>query len=612
MSALAAPAPLGATIVPDGRVRFRVFAPRVSRLEVETDAGARIPMERDADGYFDAVAPGTAGMRYRLRLDGDRERPDPAARSLPEGVHGPAEVVDPSAFSWTDEGWKGVPLADYVVYELHVGTFTREGTFDAAIPRLAALRDLGVTAIEVMPIASFPGTRNWGYDGVGLYAPQASYGGPGGFARLVDAAHAAGLAVVLDVVYNHLGPEGNYLSDFGPYFTDRHKTPWGDAVNFDGSDAGPIRRFFVENAVRWVTEFHVDALRLDAIHGIIDESPVHVLREMNDAVQRAARRLGRVVPLIAESDLNDRRVIDSPSAGGYGLAAQWSDDFHHALHALATGETSGYYADFGRVDDLARALTDGFVYTGQPSRFRGRPHGTPSRDLPGDRFVVFSQNHDQVGNRARGERLTALVPFAALKPIAAAYLLAPALPLIFMGEEYGEPRPFLYFTSHGDRALAESVSKGRREEFASFGWSGEVPDPQAESTFERSVLSWDLVEQEPHARLREWYHALLAIRRERPALSARGKEHTVVRAIGERGLAVMRRAGRDAAIVLLNLGEANLPARLDLPGGALGLALDSGDPRFGGQGAMAPATLTGGLDAELPAHTAWVYTRRSR
>lgn len=604
--------PLGASLVAPGRVAFRVWAPRCRSVEVEIEGPGeptRVPMTRDAEGYFEAAAPGAAGLRYRYVLDGERRRPDPAARALPEGVHGVAEVVDTGAFVWSDAGWRGLPLADYVTYEIHVGTFTPEGSFEAIIPRLRSLKGLGITAIELMPVASVPGDRNWGYDGVGLYAPQRSYGGPEGLVRLVDACHAEGLCVVLDVVYNHLGPEGNYLSEFGPYFTDRHKTPWGDAVNFDGPDAGPVRRFVIENAVRWVTDFHVDALRIDAIHGIIDESPVHVLRELNDAVQRAGRRAGRQVQVIAESDLNDRRVIESVSRGGYGLAAQWSDDFHHALHTLVTGERSGYYADFGRIEQLAKAYTDGFVYTGEPSVYRRRPHGTPSKDLPGERFVVFSQNHDQVGNRARGERLTALVPFEALKAIAAAYLLAPALPLLFMGEEYGEPAPFLYFTSHDDPALASAVSRGRLEEFRSFGWEGEVPDPQDPGTFERSVLDWDLAERAPHAGLRTCYQALLAQRREEPALGPRGKDRLVARPIGERAIAVVRRAARGQAAFLVNLGEAPLDVSLDVPG-RLSLALDTAEPRFAGPGGSAPSEVSRRLEATLPGHTAWVYRRR--
>ncbi|MBI2462093.1 MAG: malto-oligosyltrehalose trehalohydrolase [Candidatus Rokubacteria bacterium] len=607
---------LGATCLPDGRVRFLVWAPRCRSVEVELlDASPhRIPMARRAGGYHEAVAPGGPGLRYFYVLDGERRRPDPAARALPEGVHGPAEVVDPAGFHWTDAGWRGRPLEECVLYELHVGTFTPEGTFAAVIPRLPRLAELGVTAIELMPVASFPGARNWGYDGVGLFAPQRTYGGPAGLQLLVDAAHAHGLAVVLDVVYNHLGPEGNYLAEFGPYFTDCYHTPWGPAVNYDGGEAAGARRFFIENAVRWVGEYHIDSLRLDAIHGIFDGSPVHILRALNTAVQRVARRLGRRVPVVAESPLNDRRVIDPVRKGGYGLAGQWSDDFHHALHTLLTGERTGYYLDYGRLDQLARAYTDGFVYQGEPSAYRGgRPHGTPSREIPGERFVVFAQNHDQVGNRARGERLGALVPFEALKVAAAATLLGPTIPLLFMGEEYGEPAPFLYFTSHGDPGLGEAVRRGRREEFAAFGWAWEIPDPQAPATFEASRLCWELKEAEPHARLRAFYRTLLGLRREHPVLGPGGKRGVAVEPAGERALAVFRRRGSARAFFLLNLGPTPATVCIRAPAGAWTRLLSSREERFGGPGVAGPERLVAGrggrLGLELPGHCAVVYLR---
>ena len=382
---------LGATSLKDGQVRFRVWAPRCQTVEIEivSPGVARIPLDPAEGGYFTGITKGGAGLRYFFVLDRERHRPDPASGALPEGVHGPSEVADTAAFSWTDSGWRGLPLQEMVIYELHVGTFTPEGTFDAVIPRLPALRELGVTAIELMPVASFPGVRNWGYDGVGLFAPQWNYGGPAGLMRLVDACHAHGLAVVLDVVYNHLGPEGNYLAEFGPYFTDRYKTPWGTAMNFDGEDSRGVRDFVIGNALYWVQDFHMDGLRLDAVHGIFDASPVHILQELNDAVERLAWRLGRIVPVVAESDLNERRVVDSVGKGGYGLPGQWMDDFHHCVHTLVTGEKAGYYVDFGSLKHLAKAYVDGFVYDGGYSTFRGRPHGTSTRDLPAERFVVF-------------------------------------------------------------------------------------------------------------------------------------------------------------------------------------------------------------------------------
>jgi maltooligosyltrehalose trehalohydrolase len=568
-------------------------------------------------GYFTATTRGGAGLRYFYVLDGERRRPDPASRALPEGVHGPSEVVDTGAFAWTDPGWRGMALRDMVLYEIHVGAFTPEGTFEAVIPRLPRLQELGVTSIELMPVASFPGSRNWGYDGVGLFAPQRSYGGPTGLQRLVDACHTCGLAVVLDVVYNHMGPEGNYLAEFGPYFTDRYQTPWGQAINYDGEDARGVREFVIANAKYWVREFHIDGLRLDAVHGIFDACPVHILRELNDAVQGLARRLHRIVPVVAESDLNDRRVIDPVRKGGYGLAGQWSDDFHHALNTLLTGERRGYYADFGSIDQLAKAYTDGFVYDGQYSPFRGRPHGTQSRDIPPDRFVVCAQNHDQVGNRAQGERLSSLVDFEALKLAATSVLLSPYVPMLFMGEEYGEGAPFLFFTDFGDSALQAAVSRGRREEFAAFGWTGEVPDPQAPSTFARSKLTWSLQGQEPHGRLWEYYRTLLEIRREHPVLGVAEKRRLTALADGTRALVVSRR-GKDgsAAFFVLHFEPEGRAIRLRIPPGPWRRLVDTAEARFGGPGAKSPAFLPaprgGWVEIELAGHGAVVYLREPR
>lgn len=434
---------LGAASLGDGRCRFTVWAPAAEKVEVRllTPRPRVATLDRGGQGYHHGVLEGVErGSLYVYRLDGGPERADPASRSQPQGVHGPSEVVDPQ-FPWEDVSWVGPRLQDYILYELHVGTFTREGTFDAIIPHLTDLRELGVTAIELMPVAQFPGTRNWGYDGVFPFAVQDSYGGPAGLKRLVNACHREGLAVVLDVVYNHLGPEGNTLGDFGPYFSERYRSPWGPALNFDGPGSDEVRRFFIENALAWITDYHVDALRLDALHAILDLSAYPFLAELAAAVRERAARLHRRVYLIAESDLNDPKLVRPPEVGGYGLDAQWNDDFHHALHALLTGERTGYYEDFGTVAHLARAFTEGYVYTGQYSVYRRRRHGVPARALPAHAFAVFAQNHDQVGNRMRGERLSALVPFEALKLAAAVVLLSPYLPLLFMGEEYGETAP---------------------------------------------------------------------------------------------------------------------------------------------------------------------------
>ena len=512
----------GAAVLPDGGVRFSVWAPAQRRLAVRVhdEAGARdIPMERDAFGTFEVVVPDAgAGLLYEYVTELGAARPDPASRSQPRGVHGPSCVVDPRAFRWTDGGWRGLEMADLAIYELHVGTFSAEGTFDAVILALAGLRDLGITAIEVMPVAEFPGTRNWGYDGVHPYAPQSSYGGAEGLRRLVDAAHREGLAVLLDVVYNHVGPEGNYLGEYGPYFTDRYRTPWGRALNFDDAGSDEVRRWAVENATHWIEEHHMDGLRLDAVHAIYDASPVHILREIAESVHAAGARSGRRTLAIAESDLNDARLVRPPDVGGYGLDGQWSDDYHHAVHVALTGERSGYYADYSGAREVGKALADRFVYDGRYSPHRGRRHGAPCRDVPADRFVVCLQNHDQVGNRATGDRLTALVAPAQARLAAALLLLSPYVPLLFMGQEYGEPNPFQYFVSHGDESLAEAVREGRRREFASFAWEGEVPDPTAEDTFHRSRIEHARAASSPHRELRALHRDLLWMRRREPAL----------------------------------------------------------------------------------------------
>ncbi|HET8579725.1 MAG TPA: malto-oligosyltrehalose trehalohydrolase, partial [Nitrospiraceae bacterium] len=515
---------LGARPVGPSTVEFRVWAPRAKTVAVRLIGQDRnpLPMKQRELGYFEAtvsdVGPGT---RYRYVLDDQKERPDPASRFQPDGVHGASVVVDPDAFRWTDETWSGLPLAHLIMYELHTGTFTPEGTFEAIIPYLDYLQNqVGVTAIELMPVAQFPGVRNWGYDGVYPFAPQVSYGGPQGLKTLVDACHARGLAVILDVVYNHLGPEGNYLGDFGPYFTDQYRTPWGQAINYDGPDSDEVRHYVISNALYWVTEYHMDALRLDAIHGIYDFSARHLLRELTEAVHAEADRLGRRILVIAESNLNDVRVIAPPSEGGYGLDAQWNDDFHHALHTILTGERAGYYEDFGHLEQLATALREGFIYSGQRSPYRRRRHGNSARTCSPSQFIVFAQNHDQVGNRAEGDRLSTLVPYEALKVAAASVLLAPNIPLLFMGEEYGETAPFQYFTDHGDQALVEAVRKGRQAEFASFEWKDEVPDPQALATFERSRVRPGSQSDDRQAAILRWYHHVIGLRKSMPALAA--------------------------------------------------------------------------------------------
>jgi maltooligosyltrehalose trehalohydrolase len=463
--------------------------------------GVNHPMRREGD-HFVAELPARSGDRYQYVVD-ELAVPDPVSRHLPDGVHGPTEIVDPGAFTWTDLGWKGVPLRDSIIYELHIGTFTPEGTFDFAIEKLAYLKQLGITVIEVMPVSAFPGARNWGYDGVSPYAVQTTYGGPDAFKRFIDAAHQRGLAVILDVVYNHLGNEGNYLRRFGPYFTGRHKTPWGEAIDYS---QGGVRDYVVQNALFWIREYHLDGLRLDAVQTIYDDSPRHILADIAANVDALARELSREVLVIAESDENDSKLVCE-----YGLDAFWSDDFHHAIHAFLTAERDGYYQDFGTLGQVVRALNEGYIFQGEHFSFWDAPRGTPARGVPLPANVICIQNHDQVGNRARGERLTALVPSAAARKAAAALLLlAPHTPLLFMGQEYDETNPFQFFTSYGDPQLKEGVRKGRRKEFKDFDFR-DVPDPEDEQTFLRSKLDWSKVTDE-NATL-NWYQELIDLRR---------------------------------------------------------------------------------------------------
>jgi maltooligosyltrehalose trehalohydrolase len=585
---------LGARPTSTGGCAFTVWAPRAGRVEAHVLAPVEriVALHRDEWGYHRGeVADIGAGALYRYRLDGERELPDPASRLQPQGVHGPSAVVD-TAFQWSDEEWRGLPLADHVFYELHVGAYTEQGTFAGVIPHLPDLAELGVTALELMPVGQFPGTRNWGYDGVYPFAAQNSYGGPRALAGLVDACHGHGLAVVLDVVYNHLGPEGNVLVQYGPYFTDRYRTPWGPAVNFDGPDSDHVRRFFIENALSWVRDFHVDGLRLDAVHAIVDRSPRPFLGELEEAVHGEAARLGRPVHLFPESADNDARLVRGPEFGGYGLDAVWSDDFHHAVHALLTGEQDGYYQDYGALDHLVRVFRDGFAYTGQYSTYRRRRHGSRCDDIPRRRFIVFAQNHDQVGNRARGERLSTLVPFEALKLAAGLVALSPFLPLLFMGEEYGEEAPFPYFVSLGAPDLVEAVRRGRRAEFASFVWLGEIPDPQAEETFRAARLDRRGAERDGARKLRDFYRAVLRLRRGERALGAGRVASPDVRAdVVARTLLVLRDGERGQLSLLAHFGERAEEVTLPLPAGQWLRLLDSADERFGGPGSLVPAEI---------------------
>jgi maltooligosyltrehalose trehalohydrolase len=546
---------------------FAVWAPAAVSVELAI-ADERLPMARADGGWWSRTEPRAGhGTDYAYVVDGSPPLPDPRSPWQPRGVHGASRVVDHGLFAWRDAGWRPPPLASAVFYELHVGTFTAEGTFVAAIDRLDHLSDLGITHVELMPVAEFPGARGWGYDGVDLWAPHHAYGGPDGLKRLVDACHARGLAVVLDVVYNHVGPAGNYLARFAPYFTDRHRTPWGPAVNLDGPESDEVRRFLCDNAGMWLRDYHLDGLRLDAVHAIVDTSAVHFLEQLALEVGALAAHLGRPLALIAESDLNDPRLVRPRDAGGFGLDAQWNDDFHHALHAALTGERDGYYADFGGLAPLADALTNVWVYDGRHSAFRRRRHGRSAAGLAADRFVGFLQNHDQIGNRATGERSSHLLGPARQKIAAALVLTAPFVPLLFQGEEWGATTPFLYFTDHEDADLARAVTEGRRHEFVAFGWDPDaVPDPQARATFARSMLDWSERGRAPHAELLAWHRALIRLRRALPELTDGRRDTVRVRADEAAGWLVLERG---AVTLACNLGA---PQRVPI-GRAPGLSV---------------------------------------
>jgi maltooligosyltrehalose trehalohydrolase len=604
-----AEAPLGANRRPTGEWEFVLWAPHSQRVQLHIlgSQGRLLDMHRDERGYHYAVIeflkPGT---QYLYRLEDSRELPDPASRFQPEGVHGPSQLVDTGAFKWTNQDWTGVPLERSIFYELHVGTYTTQGTFDALIPHLPDLVALGITTVELMPIAQFPGARNWGYDGVFPCAPQNTYGGPEALVRFVNSAHANGLAVALDVVYNHLGPEGNYLGVYGPYFTDRYRTPWGDAINFDGRGSDEVRRFFRENALSWLETYHFDALRLDAIDTIFDLSARHFLAELKSAVKELSARSGRQIHLVAESDLNDSRIILPAERGGFDLDAQWGDDFHHSLHVLLTQESNGYYQDFGSTRPLATTLRDGWYYSGQYSRYRRRRHGNSPRGISRSHFVVCSQNHDQVGNRAAGERLTALVDFEALKLAAGVSLLSPFVPLLFMGEEYGETAPFQYFTSHLDAGLVAAVRHGRREEFAAFGWEGLVPDPQDEATFRRSKLQHQLRENDKHATLLHFYQELIRLRKEH---HLGGERNIEVRENGDWVLLRYEADKGQGGEVAIIFNFASSIVNLDLPelNGRWEMKIASSDAQWRGPNENPTTTLSKPFALQLHPHSFIVF-----
>jgi maltooligosyltrehalose trehalohydrolase len=553
---------LGAWIGPNS-THFRVWSPNARSLDLiiapspHTPASVR-PLQIAGEGYFTGEFPDIpAGTRYQFRIDGLNAYPDPASRFQPEGVHGPSEVVDPSLFPWTDVHWTGLKMEELILYELHVGTFTPQGSFNGVSEKLKALQDLGITAIELMPVADFPGNRNWGYDGVDLFAPARCYGTPDDLRHLVNEAHSLNIGVFLDVVYNHLGPDGAYLGAFSPYyFSSRHKSPWGDAVNFDDEHSKQVRNFFIENALYWIHEYHIDGLRLDATHAMADDSPAHFLKELAQKVHASCPK-ERNVLLIAEDDRNQAQLIQPPDQGGYGLDGVWADDFHHQTRRLLAGDNEGYFQDFsGNIKDLAQTLRQGWFYTGQKSVFRKHPRGTRAEGIPPQKFVHSLQNHDQVGNRAMGDRLHFEVDLASFRAVSALFLLSPATPLLFMGQEWGASTPFCYFTDH-PQALGKSVTQGRLNEFRNFKAFSEpsailsIPDPQASSTFIESKLNWQERRRQPHTGILDLYRDLIKLRKTEPTLQEKLIPSFKIEALGENIIAVKREAVDKTSLLIV-------------------------------------------------------------
>lgn len=573
---------IGVNFLDDGKASVIVWSPTANKVVLVVNE-EEIELNKKDYGYWENVTHKIKeGSRYKISVDDKDPLPDPASLSQPDGVHAQSEAINPANFNWSDGAWKNIPLEEYIIYELHTGTFTDEGTFAGIEARLDYLKELGITAIEIMPVAQFPGSRNWGYDGVFPFAVQDSYGGAKGLQDLVNACHQKGLAVILDVVYNHLGPEGAYLGAYGPYFTDKYKTPWGPAINFDDEYCDGVRRYFIENALMWFRDFQIDALRLDAVHAIKDLSPVHILQEIKLHVDRLMEETGRTHYLITELDLNDTRFIKPIANGGYGMDAQWIDEFHHALRSTATGESTGYYSDFSGIEHLAKAYKDAYVYDGQWSPHRKKTFGVKAAEAGGSQFIVFSQNHDQVGNRMLGERTSTLVSFEMQKLMAGAVLVSPFLPMFFMGEEWSEPNPFLYFVSHGDKDLCEAVRKGRKEEFAAFHLEGEAPDPVSEETFLNSKLQWNLIGDSHHKLMFDYYKTFISLRKKHPALKHLNRKAISVEVDKEAKTLVLHRWHNDAAIfAFLNFSK----EQQTIPfanAGSFTIILDSADKKWNG------------------------------
>ncbi|HRO41648.1 MAG TPA: malto-oligosyltrehalose trehalohydrolase [Flavipsychrobacter sp.] len=585
-----------------------VWAPLKNKVEVVVNDKESIPLTKSEYGYWNAttdlIKPND---NYKIKLDEEKTFPDPASLAQPDSVHENSQAIDLKNFNWTDDSWSNVPLKDYIIYELHTGTFSPEETFEGIEKKLDHLLSLGITAIEIMPVAQFPGSRNWGYDGVYPFAVQNSYGGVEGLQKLVNACHQKGLAVILDVVYNHVGPEGNYLNEFAPYFTDKYGTPWGRAINFDDAHCDGVRRFVIENVLMWFRDFHIDALRMDAVHAIKDFSPKHILQEIKECVNELMEATGRMHYLIVECDLNDSKYIDSLEEHGFGMDGQWIDEFHHSLRVTAGEERSGYYSDFNGLQHLAKAYKDAYVYDGQYSPHRQKKFGVRANNA-GQQFIIFSQNHDQVGNRMLGERTSQLVSFEMQKLMAGAVMVAPYLPMLFMGEEYSEQNPFLYFVSHSDPELVAAVRKGRKAEFEAFHAKGEAPDPQAKETFIQSKLQWNLLEKEPHQTMLNYYKALIALRKSNPVLSNLNRKNLDVRTEEQLQVLMLHRWHEEHHLLCL-MNFSKQPQTILIPPMQQNwnLLFDSGDPKWKGMQA-ATSSIKDNENISLQPETFLIYS----
>jgi maltooligosyltrehalose trehalohydrolase len=601
---------IGISFSEDKTASVRFWSPVAESVQIRlgtTDTS----LEKKEFGYWEleslSISPGTA---YNFVIDGKKVVPDPASLFQPEGVHGVSETFDVNAFKWTDADWKSPELGKYLLYEIHTGTFTEEGTFEGVISKLDYLVDLGITAIEIMPVAQFPGDRNWGYDGVFPFATQNSYGGPAALQNLVNACHEKGLAVVLDVVYNHVGPEGNYFEQSGPYFTEKYHTPWGSAINFDDAWSDGVRNYFIQNVLMWFRDFHIDALRLDAVHAIKDFGVKHLLKEMREEVDLLKKATGKNFNLIVELDLNDHKYINPVSEQGYGMDAQWIDEFHHALRVTAGEPAIGYYADFSGIAHLEKAYRDAYVYDGFYSETRKRTFGGSAKGNAGQQFIVFSQNHDQVGNRMLGERTSTLVSFEMQKLLAAAVLCSPFLPMLFMGEEWAETNPFLFFTSHGDAELIEAVRKGRKDEFKDFHGEGESPDPQAESTFTKSKLSWDLQYKEGHQQLHSYYKTMIGLRKQYAALQNNDREQMMVSADEKTNcLTLIRWEQEQQVLCLMNFSSKVQSMKIPADKPYWKKILDSADPCWNGP-AAAPLSVDALKSVTIQPQSILIYTNK--